>query len=86
MKHATVDDFEDIKNLFKKYKDIFPHVRMDRILRKIKKGQVIFEDGVIITYVVKVSVFLTRLSVLVVRVVRYYRNFLIMLRPMYTCL
>lgn len=52
MRHATLEDFEEIKGLFKKHKDIFPHVRFDRLWNKINKGQVIYEDGVLITYVI----------------------------------
>ena len=52
LRHATESDFEEIKNLFRKHKAIFPHVRMDRMLRKIKNKQVIFDNGVLIAYVV----------------------------------
>lgn len=52
LRHATLLDFPFIKALFKKHKDVFPHVRMDRLQRMIERKQVILDDGVLITYVV----------------------------------
>ena len=50
MKHATLEDFEKIKEIFYQYRDIFPHIRTDYIRRELEAGHVIFEDGIIITF------------------------------------
>src|ERR1700674_4473605 len=50
MKHATVADLKEIYGHFQKRKDVFPHVRQDKLHRMIEKGLVVWQNGVIITY------------------------------------
>ena len=50
MKHATIEDFDTIKNIFKGYRDIFPYLRFDSLKNKIEEGKVIYDSGVVITY------------------------------------
>jgi hypothetical protein len=50
MNHATLPDLKEIYWQFHKRKDVFPHVRRDRLQRMIEKGLVIWQDGVVITY------------------------------------
>ena len=41
MKHATIEDFDTIKNIFKGYRDIFPYLRFDSLKNKVEEGKVI---------------------------------------------
>lgn len=50
MKHATKADLTEIYKEFQKRKDVFPHVRQDKLGRMIEAGQVVWQDGVVITY------------------------------------
>ncbi len=50
MNLATLDDLKDVMKLFQKHKDIFPHIRQDYVKREIEKGNVIYQDGVVIIY------------------------------------
>jgi len=50
VKHATLADLKEIYEHFQKHKDIFPHLRQDKLRRMIEAGQVIWQDGVIVTY------------------------------------
>jgi hypothetical protein len=50
MKHATLADLKEIYGHFQKHKDVFPHVRQDKLQRMIEAGQVVWQDGVIVTY------------------------------------
>ena len=50
MKHATIEDFHTIKNIFKGYRDIFPYLRFDSLKNKVEEGKVIYDSGVVITY------------------------------------
>ena len=50
MHHADLSDFEEVKNIFYQYRDIFPHIRTDYLTRQIEGGHCIFKDGVVITY------------------------------------
>jgi len=50
MKHAKQSDLKEIYGHFQKRKDVFPHVRQDKLRRMIEAGQVIWRDGVIIAY------------------------------------
>lgn len=47
---ATESDFETIKEIFYKHKKWFPHVRTDYMKRMIAKEQMIYDDGIIITF------------------------------------
>ena len=48
LKLATKSDFNDIKSLFYEHKDIFPHIRQDKILHHIETGNCIYDDEVVI--------------------------------------
>lgn len=50
MTHATLADLKEIYRHFQKRKDVFPHVRQDKLQRMIEAGQVVWQDGVIVTY------------------------------------
>ena len=50
MYHAAHSDFEEVKNIFYQYKDIFPHIRTDYMMRQIEGGHCILQDSVVITY------------------------------------
>ena len=50
MKHATIEDFDTIKNILKGYRDIFPYLRFDSLKNKVEEGKVIYDSGVVITY------------------------------------
>jgi hypothetical protein len=50
MKYATSDDLKEIYGHFQKRKDVFPHVRQDKLKSFIEAGLMIWQDGVVITY------------------------------------
>ena len=50
MKFATEDDFIEIYELFKKNRNLLPHIRMGHIARKIEERRCIFTDGVVIIF------------------------------------
>ena len=50
MHHAAHSDFEEVKNIFYQYRDIFPHIRTDYLTRQIEGGHCIIKDGIVITY------------------------------------
>ena len=43
MKHATLFDLKEIYAQFRKRKDMFPHVRQDKLRRMIEAGQVVWQ-------------------------------------------
>ena len=50
MRFATEDDFIDVYELFKKNRELLPHIRMGHIARKIEERRCIFKDGVVIIF------------------------------------
>ena len=50
MRFATEDDFIDVYDLFKKNRELLPHLRMGHIARKIEESRCIFTDGVVIIF------------------------------------
>ena len=50
MIHAKDTDFEKVKDIFYQYKELFPHIRTDYMRRMIESGNLILDNGVIITY------------------------------------
>ena len=50
MRFATEDDFIDVYDLFKKNRELLPHIRMGHIARKIEERRCIFTDGVVIIF------------------------------------
>ena len=49
MNYATIDNFDEVWKIFQDNKEWFPHVRTFHIKNRLKWGQVILEDGVLIT-------------------------------------
>ena len=47
---AKPDDYQDIMNVFKTHKEIFPHIRGDKIQKLIDSKNVVWESGVLITW------------------------------------
>jgi len=47
---AASSDFDKIKQVFYNHKKWFPHIRTDYLQRRIDRSQLIWEDGVIITF------------------------------------
>lgn len=50
MKHARLSDLKEIYGHFQRRKDVFPHVRQNKLRRMIEACQVVWQDGVVITY------------------------------------
>jgi hypothetical protein len=50
MRHASLGDLKAIYVHFQNRKDVFPHIRQDRLRQRIKAGQCVYQDGVVITY------------------------------------
>ncbi len=50
MKFAVEDDFLELSELFKKNRKVFPHIRMDYLLKSIQQNECIFTDGVVIIF------------------------------------
>ena len=50
MKFATEDDFIEVYELFKKNRELLPHIQMGHIARKIEERRCIFTDGVVIIF------------------------------------
>ena len=49
MNYATIDNFDEVWNIFQNNKEWFPHVRTSHIRNRLSWGQVILQDGVVIT-------------------------------------
>ena len=52
MKHATIDDFDNVYSYFTKNRKWFPHVRTDYLKRMITGGMCILDREVVITYTI----------------------------------
>ena len=50
MRFATKDDFIEDYGLFKKNRELLPHIRMGNLARKIEQRRCIFTDGVVIIF------------------------------------
>jgi|TARA_B110000977_G_scaffold198347_1_gene283006 RimJ/RimL family protein N-acetyltransferase len=50
MNHAKETDFESVKEIFYQHKEWFPHIRTDYMKREIAKGNLIYDNDVVITY------------------------------------
>ena len=50
MNHAKETDFEAVKEIFYQHKEWFPHIRTDYMKREIDKGNLIYDNDVVITY------------------------------------
>ena len=49
MRYATINDFDEVWQIFKDNKDWFPHVRTFHIKNRLNWNQVILHEGVLIT-------------------------------------
>ena len=49
MNYATINDFDEVWNIFQENKKWFPHVRTSHVKNRLNWGQVILQDGVVIT-------------------------------------
>ena len=43
MRHATIEDFDVVKGIFKKNRDVFPYLRFDSLKNKIEEGKVVYD-------------------------------------------
>jgi hypothetical protein len=50
MNYAKLSDLKEIYGHFQKRKDVFPHVRQDKLRKRIEAGQCIYQDSVAITF------------------------------------
>jgi len=50
MRHASLRDLNAIYKHLRSHRDVFPHVRQDKLRREIEAGQVIYQDGVVIVW------------------------------------
>lgn len=50
MRHASLRDLKTIYGYFQTHRDVFPHVRQDKLKRRIGTHQCIYQGGVVITY------------------------------------
>lgn len=49
MNYATIDNFDEVWKIFQDNKEWFPHVRTSHVRNRLSWGQVILQDGVVIT-------------------------------------
>ena len=49
MNYATIDNFDEVWKIFQDNKEWFPHVRSFHIKNRLNWGQIILDDGVLIT-------------------------------------
>ena len=49
MRYATIENFDEVWNIFQNNKEWFPHVRTSHVRNRLSWGQVILQDGVVIT-------------------------------------
>ena len=49
MNYATINDFDKVWKIFTDNKEWFPHVRAFHIRNRLNWGQIILQDGVLIT-------------------------------------
>lgn len=50
MHHATAEDLKEVLGHFHAYREVFPHIRQDALLRRVLAGQCLYEEGVVITF------------------------------------
>lgn len=50
MNYAKIEQLKEIMNIFRLWKEVFPHVRQDYIQRKTLAQEVIYQSGVVITF------------------------------------
>ena len=53
MKHATLNDYDEVYSIFQPYRKLwFPHLRTDKLKRQIDSGECILDRDVVITYTI----------------------------------
>jgi hypothetical protein len=50
MRHASLRDLKAIYRHFHAHRNVFPHVRQDKLKRRIEARQCVYQDGIVITY------------------------------------
>ena len=50
MRHASLRDLKAIYRHFQSRRDVFPHIRKDRLRNRIEAGQCVYQNGVVITF------------------------------------
>ena len=50
MNHATIDNFDEVWKVFQDNKEWFPHVWNTKVKKRLLNNELIFQDGVVITY------------------------------------
>ena len=50
MRHATLQDLNAVYGHFQSRRDVFPHIRKDKLERIISAGECVYQDGVVLTY------------------------------------
>ena len=50
MNHATIDDFDKVWKVFQDNKEWFPHVWNTKVKKRLINNELIFQDGIVITY------------------------------------
>jgi len=50
MNYATIDNFDEVWNIFQNNKEWFPHVWNTKVKKRLINNELIFQDGVVITY------------------------------------
>ena len=50
MRYATIDDFDEVWKIFQDNKEWFPHVWNTKVKKRLVNNELIFQDGVVITY------------------------------------
>ena len=50
MRHALPSELNEIYSHFQSRRDVFPHIRKDKLERLIGFGECIYQDGVILTF------------------------------------
>lgn len=50
MKHASLKDLDVVYRHFQNNRNVFPHLRKDKLERNIRAGECIYQDGVVLTY------------------------------------
>ena len=50
MNHATIEDFDEVWKVFQDNKEWFPHVWNTKVKKRLINNELIFQDGVVITY------------------------------------
>lgn len=50
MNHATIEDFDEVWKVFQDNKEWFPHVWNTKVKKRLINNELIFQDGIVITY------------------------------------